>query len=173
MNRRANVYLNIIGFISFILLFIFFIFTMRIESMVNTNYLYRNITLILTFLSSMIFVSVECLLFVLLQKNYKILEIISLMLEIIFTIYINSKIPYTFIIVLLSFNLVKDILRIVFVNKIYINRRFTTYCKRYGIKINDWKRTYKKKKRTPKKKDTISIPVPTNTATSNAISTNI
>ena len=173
MNRRANVYLNIIGFISFVLLFIFFIFTMRIESMVNTNYLYRNITLILTFLSSMIFVSVECLLFVLLQKNYKILETISLILEIVFTIYINCKIPYTFIIVLLCFNLVKDILRIVFVNKIYINRRFTTYCKRYGIKIKDWKKTYKKKKTTPKKKDNLSIPSPTNTATSNAISTNI
>ena len=144
MNRRANVYLNVIAFTSFILLSLFFILTMRIESMEDTNYLLRNITLLVTFLSSITFVSVECLLFVILQKNYKILEIITLLFEIILAIYINSKLPYTFTILLLTCNLIKDILRIVFVNKIYINRRFTTYCKRYGIKIKDWKKSYKK-----------------------------
>ena len=65
-----------------------------------------------------------------------------------------------------------DIARIVFVKKIYINRRFTTYCRRYGIKVKDWKRTYKKK--VPKKtKDTVGIPVPANTSTATTLSSNV
>ena len=38
MNRRANAYLNVISFTTFILTFLLFIITIRIESMDNTIY---------------------------------------------------------------------------------------------------------------------------------------
>ena len=172
MNRRANLYLNVIGFTTFMLTLVFFILTMRIEGMTHTNYLLRNTTLALTFISNIIFVSAELLLFVLLQKKYKRIEVISIVLELAIAIYINSIMPYTFMLVLMVCELTKDIIRIVNVRKIYINRRFTTYCRRYGIKINDFKRTYKKKKKTTKKKGSIRIPVPTGATTATAITPN-
>ena len=174
MNRRANAYLNVISFTTFILTFLLFIITIRIESMDNTIYLLRNITLISTFIVSMVFIACELLLFLLLQKKYKIYYIVYLIGALLITIKLNSIIPYIFTITIVLFKLMIDIARIVFVKKIYINRRFTTYCRRYGIKVKDWKRTYKKKKKVPKKtKDTVGIPVPANTSTATTLSSNV
>ena len=70
MNRRANAYINLISFTSFILAFLLFIITMKIEAMDNTIYLLRNITFLLIFISLIIFSGCEMLLFLLLQKKY-------------------------------------------------------------------------------------------------------
>ena len=172
MNRRANAYINLISFTSFILAFLLFIITMKIESMDNTIYLLRNITFLLTFISLIIFSGCEMLLFLLLQNKYKVYYILYLLSIILITIKINTIIPFIYTISFVLFKLIVDITRIVLVNKIYINRRFTTYCRRYGIKINDWKKTYKKKKTTSKKKNTVGVPVPANTASATTFSTN-
>ncbi len=171
MNRRANAYLNVISFTTFILMFLLFVITMRLESLESSMIIIKNITSILMLVSALIFVSCEMLLFLLLQNKYKVFYIIYFISTILLSIYLNNIIPYIFTITFVLFKLLIDINRVVFVNKIYINRRFTTYCRRYGIKVKDWKKTYKKKK-TIKKKDTVSIPVPTNAATATTISTN-
>jgi len=174
MNRRANAYLNAISFTTFILTFLLFIITIRIESMENTIYILRNISLVLTFILGMTFIACELLLFLLLQKKYKIYYVVYLITTLLITIKLNDIIPYIFTITFVLFKLIIDISRIVFVKKIYINRRFTTYCRRYGIKVQDWKRTYKKKKKVSKKpKNTVGIPVPTNTATATTLSSNV
>ncbi len=174
MNRRANAYLNVISFTSFILMFLLFIITMRLENMEESYIILKNITSILTLLSSLLFIACELLLFLLLQNKFKIYYIVYIIASIIITIKLNSIIPYIFALTFVLFKLLVDISRIVFVNKIYINRRFTTYCRRYGIKVQDWKKTYKKKKKVTKKtKDTVGIPVPANTATATTLSTNV
>jgi hypothetical protein len=170
MNRRANAYLNVISFTSFILMFLLFVITMRLESIDNMLIL-KNITSILTLIMALSFIACEMLLFMLLQNRYKGLYIMYLFGTIILTIYLNNIIPYIFTISFVIFKLIVDVSRIIFVNKLYINRRFTTYCRRYGIKIKDWKKTYKKKKPI-KKKDVIGVPVPTGTATATTLSTN-
>lgn len=171
MNRRANAYLNVISFTTFILTFLLFIMTMRLESLEQPMIILKNITSILTLVNALIFVSCEMLLFLLLENKYKAFYIVYFISTIILTIYLNNIIPYIFTVTFVLFKLLIDISRIVLVNKIYINRRFTTYCRRYNIKIKDWKKTYKKK--SPKKqKEVVGIPVPTNTATATTISTN-
>ena len=162
MNKRANLYLNIIGFISFILAFSFFYLTMKIESMATTIYLYRNITFLLTSIFGLTFILVEIILFMLYKNKYKAIYIGYMILDILITFIINDKYPFTFPITFILFRLVKDIIRITKVNIIYIPRRFNKYCKMFNIKIKDFekKRVYKKKKKIaniPNNKETEKV----------------
>ena len=158
MNKRANLYLNIIGFISFILAFSFFYLTMKIESMAITIYLYRNITFLLTSIFGLTFILVEIILFMLYKNKYKTIYIVYMILDILITFIVNDKYPFTFPITFILFRLVKDIIRITKVNIIYIPRRFNKYCKMFNIEIKDFdkKKVYKKKKKIaaiPNKKE--------------------
>ena len=158
MNKRANLYLNIIGFISFILAFSFFYLTMKIESMAITIYLYRNITFLLTSIFGLTFILVEIILFMLYKNKYKTIYIGYMILDILITFIVNDKYPFTFPITFILFRLVKDIIRITKVNIIYIPRRFNKYCKMFNIEIKDFdkKKVYKKKKKIaaiPNKKE--------------------
>ena len=162
MNKRANLYLNIIGFISFILAFSFFYLTMKIESMATTIYLYRNITFLLTSIFGLTFILVEIILFMLYKNKYKTIYIGYMILDILITFIVNDKYPFTFPITFILFRLVKDIIRITKVNIIYIPRRFNKYCKMFNIKIKDFdkKKVYKKKKKIaaiPNKKETEKV----------------
>ena len=162
MNKRANLYLNIIGFISFILAFSFFYLTMKIESMAITIYLYRNITFLLTSIFGLTFILVEIILFMLYKNKYKTIYIGYMILDILITFIVNDKYPFTFPITFILFRLVKDIIRITKVNIIYIPRRFNKYCKMFNIEIKDFdkKKVYKKKKKIaaiPNKKETEKV----------------
>ena len=137
MNRRANLYLNIFETISF-LFFILFI---------NLFFNYHNsLFLVLGTIYNLLFVAIEVFLFVLLKNNNKVIYIISLFIDLLLAIIINSRVTYSFYIVLIVFNIIKNIIRISLVKKIYMPREFSYYCKMFNIKIKDFKRKRKKKK---------------------------
>ena len=81
-----------------------------------------------------------------------------LLVDVILAVYINLIIPFSCPIVLLTLCLLKNVLRIILVDKLYIPREFNYYCRLLGFKVKDFK---KKKviKKVEKKKEIIEIPV--------------
>ena len=76
----------------------------------------------------------------------KLIYILYIVIELGVALFVNTKIPFSFFILFVLFKLLKDILRIVFVNKIYKPKVFDKYCKIVGIKISDFKKKPTKKK---------------------------
>lgn len=154
MNKRANLYLNLFGFVFFILAFIFFILTMRIEGMNKTIYILRNITFLLTFATGSLFILTEILLFMLLKNNYRVLYVFYFIAEVVTASLLNIKFMFSFPIVFIIFKMIKDMYRINYVDKIYRPRVFNKYCKMFNIKIKDYPKS-KRKSISLRRKDTL------------------
>lgn len=138
MNKKANLFLNIIELLSMIFSLILL-----------NNYLTNNNPLLLVFsiLFLVLFVSSELFLFILLDNKVKVFYIFYIISTIIISAYINSKIPFSAISVITIFSAIKSSLRLILVDKIYIPKEFDYYCKMFGIKIKDFKVKKKSKKR--------------------------
>lgn len=155
MNKRANIYLNIFGVISFILTIILITLSLRLETLsYHTPYILRMLVTLLGFICGIIFISIESFLFILMKNRYRLIEIGYVLIEIVLAVLISAKIPFAFFIVLPILNVGRNLLRISLVDKLYIPKEFNRYCKMFGIKIKDFP-----KKRTTTRKKTIDIPV--------------
>lgn len=155
MNKRANIYLNIFGVISFILTIVLITLSLRLETLsLHTPYILRMLVTLLGFICGIVFISIESFLFILMKNRYRLIEIGYVLIEIVLAVLISAKIPFAFFIVLPTLNVVRNILRISLVDKLYIPKEFNRYCKMFGIKIKD----FPKKKATTRKK-VIDIPV--------------
>ncbi len=151
MNKRANLYLNIFELLSLVIMVCFM-----------EAYLYfRNIFILLkgglfliVIISSMIFISIELFLFLLLNKKGKAFYILYMLIDLIVSVYLTIKIPYAGFVILLLFATIKNALRIALVNELYMPKEFDRYCKMFGITIRDFKKT----KKRVKKKEVIEIP---------------
>ena len=131
MNKKANLYLNIIELLSMI-----------ISLILLNNYLTNNnpLVLVLSILFLILFVSCELFLFILLDNKVKVFYIFYIVTSIIISTVINSKIPFSAIQVITIFSALKSALRLVLVDKIYIPKEFDYYSKMFGIKIKDFKK---------------------------------
>ena len=156
MNKRANLYLNIFGVISFILTIVIITFSLRLETLsLHTPYIIRMLVTLLGFICGIVFISIESFLFILMKNKYRLLDIGYILLEIVLAVLLSTKIPFSFFIVLPVLNVGRNLLRISLVDKLYIPKEFNRYCKMFGIKIKD----FPKKKATTIKKKVIDIPV--------------
>ena len=142
MNKKANLFLNIIELLSMIFSLILL-----------NNYLTNNNPLLLVFsiLFLVLFVSSELFLFILLDNKVKVFYIFYIITSIIISTVINSKIPFSAIQVITITSALKSALRLILVDKIYIPKEFDYYSKMFGIKIKD----FKVKKKTKKRKSVI------------------
>ena len=157
MNKKVNLYLNIFGFISFVLAFSILGMSLKLETLsYHTSYIIRMIPTLIGFLFGILFLSIESFLFILMKNRNKVLYIIYMFIELLIAITISIKIPYGFYIVLPILNIGRDLLRIQFVDKLYIPKEFNKYSKMFGIKIKDFP---KKRKTTTIKKKVIDIPI--------------
>lgn len=156
MNKRANLYLNIFGAISFILTIVIITFSLRLETLsYHTPYYLRMLVTLLGFICGIIFISIESFLFILMKNKYRLIEIGYILIEILIAGLISSKVPFTFLIVLPILNIGRNLLRVSLVDKLYIPKEFNRYCKMFGIKIKD----FPKKRTTTVKKKVIDISV--------------
>ena len=147
LNKRANVYLNSFEFLFFIGAII------GVGAYLNATMLMpilRTGILLLGMASGLCFIGIELFLWILMNRNSKILDITYLLVEVICCVYATIKIPFAGIYVLVGFSLLKDALRISFVNKLYIPKEFDYYCKMFNIKVKDFpKKSVSKKQRVP------------------------
>lgn len=158
MNKEVNLYLNITGFTTFLISFLLLFISFQLESSTSTIiYLFRNLLLILAMLSGTIFILIEILLFMILNTKMKALLIIYMLLDIVMAIYINNLYPYSFVLVFIGFRIIKDISRVIFVEKIYIPRKLNKYLRIYNIKISDLILSKKKTTKLVKKKKIVTI----------------
>ena len=147
MNKRANVYMNFYDFIFFILSFTCIILFILLGQMnIHIPGIFRYTLFVIGSLSGFVFIAMEVILFLVMNIKTKLIYLLYLGTELGLALFINSKIPFSFFIVFVLFKLLKDILRVVFVNKIYRPKVFDNYCKLLGIKIRDFKKPIKKKK---------------------------
>lgn len=152
MNKRANLYLNIYELLSFVFMVCF------MESYLYFNQLlpiYRTLLLIVSMISGILFISMELFLFLLLNKKSKAVYILYLLIDLGLAVYLTIKIPFAGFVVFLLFSTIKNILRVLLVKVIYIPKEFDRYCKMFGIKVRDFKKT----RRRVKKAQIIEIPV--------------
>lgn len=156
MNKRANLYLNIIGSISFILSLLIIGISLKLETRIyHIPSIVSGIVALIGMIIGLIFIGVEVFLFLLMKNKERFLEIGYMSIELILAVLLNSKVPYAFYIVFTVFNIGRNLLRIYLVDKIYRPKEFNRYCKMFGIKIKD----FPKKKTTTVKKNVIDIPV--------------
>lgn len=147
MNKRANVYMNFYDFIFFILSFTCIILFILLGQMnIHIPGIFRYTLFFIGSLSGFVFIAMEVLLFLVMNIKSKLIYILYIVIELGVALFVNTKIPFSFFILFVLFKLLKDILRIVFVNKIYKPKVFDKYCKIVGIKISDFKKKPTKKK---------------------------
>ena len=143
MNKRANLYLNIL---EFLFLGLSLVFMNLYLSYTHINFYFRNSFFLMAAITGLIFISIECFLFLLMKTKIKIAYIGLLLVDILLAVVFNLLFPFSCPLVFLLFCLMKNFFRILLVNKIYIPREFNYYCRMFGITIK-----YFKKKKVVKK----------------------
>ena len=143
MNKKANLYLGFNGMISF------FLFLICIGCFLTVKELpfklpstVHFIIFFLGWISCFIYVSIELFLFIILTKKMKFVIIIYSLLETIISILVNSKIVFSAFIIFSASYMIKSILRMIFLNKIYVPKKYEHYRKMFHF--------FKKKKRVKK-----------------------
>lgn len=159
MNRRANLYLNIYDFIIFILCITSMGLCLILrEVSFPMPVIIRAISFVFGAISGLLFIAIELFLFIIMNKKSKAMYIGYMLIDIGLAIILTTKLSFAGFIVLIIFKLVKDILRIRFVENLYIPKEFDRYCKMFNINIADFKKT-KKKAVKVNNKEKIKIPV--------------
>lgn len=139
--------MNFYDFIFFILSFTCIILFILLGQMnIHIPGIFRYTLFFIGSLSGFVFIAMEVLLFLVMNIKSKLIYILYIVIELGVALFVNTKIPFSFFILFVLFKLLKDILRIVFVNKIYKPKVFDKYCKIVGIKISDFKKKPTKKK---------------------------
>ena len=82
----------------------------------------------------LLFASINLILFLLMTSKVKILYVIYKIIEISLAFYLNNKLVYIGFLVLFFFQLCQNLLKILFVEKIYISSKYRYYCKMFKIK---------------------------------------
>ena len=153
MNKKANLYLSIISFVSFILSILIIGLGLRFENVsYNIPFIIRILVLMIGMILGLVFIGTELLLFIIMKNKNKLLYIGYMLIELIIAVLLSVKVPYAFMIVFISLNLGRNLLRLTLVDKLYIPKEFNKYCKMFNIKIKDFSKTKKKKSTVYNKK---------------------
>ena len=94
-------------------------------------------------------VSIELMLFHLQYIKFKFFTFVYYIVELLSIIWINSVIPFSGLIVITTFSILKNISRVFLVENIYLPLGYYELCKKFGIKVK--KPVVRKKKATAKK----------------------
>ena len=160
MNKRANIYLNIYGFLTFLLSISSIGLSLTLSYLpFEIPSILKTVTFTLGLLFGIIFTGIELFLFILFKGSYKVIYLLSIILDILIAIEINKRIPFMALGVFLVLYPIKDILRVIFVEKIFLPNEFNRYCKMFHIKVKDFtkKKTPSKKEKWTSEKDSLII----------------
>ena len=158
MNKRANLYLNIYELVSFLLAFSCIGLTLTLKDLsFKVPFIIKSTSLFIGTIFGVLFILIEIFLFLLMKPKVRALYIIYLLFDIMLSIIINTKFSFYGLIVFIIFCIFKNILRIKYVNKIYIEKSFQNYCKLFNIKIADFKKKKEVKEEIPEKQIKIKV----------------
>ncbi len=160
MNKRANLYLDIYEFIAFILSLSCIGLCMTLGELsfpvpVILNYIILGIGA----LSAIIFISIEVFLFLLMKTKSRIFYLLFMIIDVVCAIFINRMIPFSAFLVFIFFSMMKDIIRIKLVDKLYIPREFNRYCRMFNIKVKDFPKKRKVTSTPKKEKEQVKVKV--------------
>ncbi len=148
MNKRMNVILNTIEFIAVILISSIMYACYKLSYTEFNNYLIINKTIVtLIVIMEIIIVGIELLLFIFYNKNQKYIYIGYTIIEFVLTALINIYIPFSGLIVLVLFSLIKNVCRQRMITTIYNKKYFNRYCKLFNLKLKTVTVPRKKKKK--------------------------
>ena len=152
MNKKVNIYLNCLEFTFYLM----FLLLMGIQFNFNVILGLKIFLLFLISIFILLFVSIDLMLFILMKRKVKILYASYKLAEVSLALYLNNKIIYIGFLILLLFQLCQNLIRILFVKKIYILSKYRYYCKMFKIKDFSKVRTTSTKKKLIK--ENVKIP---------------
>ncbi len=138
MNKKVNLYLNSIEFITYVSFLLFM-----------GLYLNNNIIILKQFLfliggiSLLTFIGIELFLLLIMNNKSKIAYIGYMLFSIILGVLINIKVSYGAFIIFITFSLTKDILRVLFVDKLYESKEYKRLAKMFNIEVKDFRKHIK------------------------------
>ena len=137
MNKKVNEILNVVETICVLIVVSCMTFAIVLHYAENFSFLpfCMGGLQILGVLSTVIVVSIELFLFYLEVRKFRFFTVGYYVLELVTTMFVNSKFPFSGLVVLTSFSILKNVFRILQVEKIYQLRAFYEVCKKFGIKV--------------------------------------
>ena len=105
MNKRVNLYLNILEFFFFVLAMLFLYFYFKYT---NIQFLLRNSFFLCGSIMGFIFIAIELFLFILMKTKTKIIYITFLLIDVVLAVLLNVKVPFIFPIIFLGLCLMKN-----------------------------------------------------------------
>lgn len=146
MNKRANLYLDIYEIIAFLLALSCMGLYMTLQELSFPIPDLLSISILTVgLIFSLLFISIEVFLFLLMNNKARLYYLAFLVIDLLTAIIINKHIPFSAFIVFLIFSMIKNIVRVVLVEKLYIPKEFNRYCKMFNIKVKDFPKKRKSK----------------------------
>ena len=148
MNKKLNISLNIIEFFSILIISIllFEIANITLSGLKEQLLIPVKTMFYITVILELFAITSEMILFIIYNKNIKFIYLIYTVIEVLITILLNIKIPFSGLIIIILFSLVKGVLRILFQYEIYDSKLFKKHCKLFNLKL----KVDKKKRKTKK-----------------------
>ena len=148
MNKKLNISLNIIEFFSILIISIllFEIANITLSGLKEQLLIPVKTMFYITVILELFAITSEMILFIIYNKNIKFIYLIYTVIEVLITILLNIKIPFSGLIIIILFSLVKGVLRILFQYEIYDSKLFKKYCKLFNLKLKVDKNKRKTKK---------------------------
>ena len=117
---------------------------------VGGSSIYNTIFMIFGLLCEIAVVSIELMTFHLETIKFKFITFVYYVVELLLAMWINSMIPFAGLVVVTTFSVLKNVYRVLSVEKIYMPLGYYELCKKFGIKVK--KPTTRRKKTTTTKK---------------------
>lgn len=151
MNYKLNKILNIveITLVFLVIISLFILANISLSGLKSQYQVLRNMLLIISMISEVGIISIELILFIVLKRNIKFIYIAYIIGEFLLAILINVYFSFSGLLVIGIFSLVKTILRLKYISKIYNRTYFRRYCKLFNIKLSTAK---PKKRKTTRRK---------------------
>ena len=147
MNSKINKKLNIAEFLFTIIALGLYGLSMYFG--INEITFNKTLLLVLGIVFLLSIAIVESFLFILMKPLYRLIYVLYAICLVVFSFPMCGSYPFFIILYIFCLCLMKNICRVVFIDKIFIKNEFYRYCKMFNIKV---KREYKRRAKTTSKK---------------------
>lgn len=106
--------------------------------------IYNSMLFFIGVIAEVAVVSIELLLFHLLEFKYKFLTVAYYIVELLLAVWVNIMIPFAGIVVLTTFSIIKNVFRVFAVERVYKFLGYYELCTKFGIEVKKPRRTRKK-----------------------------
>ena len=168
MNKKINKRLNIIESVSLLVGIVCMLIgaTLHHSSNISGIEIYNTLLFFVGVFAEIVVVSIELFLYYLMEFKYKFFETFYYILELVLSVWINSFAPFAVIIVLTVLHTIKNVFRILAVEKVYRFAGFYDVCMKFGIKTEKPKRKRKAASKTKSARSKAKNTNPVDAATS-------